>query len=187
MIRETIAAALLAAHAVSAAQVQEPSQGRIEIAGTAPNACVVRAPTAGSATNASYRFDSNGGRVVIAQLVDSANGQSLAAAMSLTIPVICNGAHLLMVRSANRGLALGGVAGQPNSGPFAASVPYRVESEWGGQTNGFLSNAAGALEGLFYSARAGQMSLSISIPAGGQPLIAGTYSDEIVLEFQAAN
>jgi len=187
MTRSPTIAVLLAVPAIAGAQVQEPSLGRVEIAGTAPSACVVGAPIAGPGANASYEAGPNGGSIRISQLVDPATAQGVAAGMNLVIPVICNGAHRLMVRSINRGLALDGNPGQPNGGTFASFVPYRVESDWGGQASGFLSNEPGTLEGFFHAARAGQMSLSISVPPGGQPLIAGTYSDEIVLEFQAAN
>jgi hypothetical protein len=187
MNRSPTIAVLLALPGIAEAQIGEPSLGRVEIAGTAPSACVVGAPIAGPGANATYEAGPSGGSIRISQLVDPATGQSVSAGMNLVIPVTCNGAHRLMVRSINRGLALDGNPGQGNGSAFASFVPYRVESDWGGQASGFLSNEPGAPEGFSHAARAGQMSLSISVPPGGQPLVAGTYSDEIVLEFQAAN
>jgi len=34
---------------------------------------------------------------------------------------------------------------------------------------------------------AGQLSLVISVPDGGDPLVAGTYNDQVVIQLQAAS
>jgi hypothetical protein len=186
MIRSLLVALALLAPATAVAQVAvDPSLGRLEIQGTANPACVIRAPSSAIGTN--MRFEPSGasaGQVGITEFVD-ANAVSRGGSIAVTLPVICNSAHRVVVRSANAGLRRLGPAVQ--AGPFATSFPYRVTTEWGGQSGQLATDQGGTLIIDASEARAGQLSLSINVAAGGRPLVAGTYSDQIVVELQAAN
>jgi hypothetical protein len=186
MIRSLLAAlALLAPASLAAQTVVDPSQGRLEILGTAHPACVIRGPSSAVGTN--MRFEPGGasaGQIGITEFVDG-NAVSRGGSIDVMLPVVCNSAHRVVVRSGNGGLRRVGPAVQ--AGPFAQFFPYSVSTQWGAQSGQLATDSGGPLIINSGEARAGQLSLTINVAAGGRPLVAGTYSDQIVVELQAAN
>ncbi|HEY0325743.1 MAG TPA: hypothetical protein VGC46_07175, partial [Allosphingosinicella sp.] len=82
MIRTIAIAAAIAAPGAAFAQDSLFATGRLEIAGIAPNACVIRTP--GSAIGANAVFEASGpssGRIRIVDLVDPTTAQSRGATM----------------------------------------------------------------------------------------------------------
>lgn len=184
MIKRLIAAVALMAPAALAAQVVEPSQGRLEIVGTSRPACVIGAASSAAENNMTFTPLSNvSGQVGITNFVDT-NAVSRGGSIDVILPVICNSAHRIVVRSGSGGLRRVGAPVRP--GPFAEFLPYQVNTAWGAQQAGFTSDQ-GTLIINAAEARAGRVSLSIVVPRGGRPLVAGLYSDNIVVELQAAN
>lgn len=186
MIRPIILSlALLAPSAVAAQETFDPSLGRVEILGTADPACVIRAPSAAVGTNMRFEpLSASAGQIGITEFVDQ-NAVSRGGSIEINLPVICNSAHRVVVRSGNGGLRRVGATVQ--AGPFAQFVPYSVAAQWGGQQALLATNQGGSVLIDSGQARAGLVGLTISVAAGGQPLVAGTYSDQIVVELQAAN
>lgn len=185
MIRTLVIAAAIAAPGAAFAQDSVFATGRLEIAGIAPNACVIRTAGGGVGANAVFEPTStSSGRIRIVDLVDPATAQSRGATMDLTVPVICNGPHRVTLRSGNGGLRREGAA---TGGPFASTLPYTYDLVWAGNQSSASSDAGAPLVIDATGARAGQLSLSVNVARGGQPLVAGTYADQIVLEFQSAN
>lgn len=185
MIRKIIFAAVMLAPTSLAAQVVDSSLGRVEVLGTAPAGCVIRAPASAIGTN--MRFEpasASAGQIGITEFVDQ-NAVSRGGSIEISLPVICNSAHRVIVRSGNGGLRRLGATAQ--TGPFAQFVPYQVTTQWGGQQAVLATNQGGTSQIDSGQARAGLVGLSINLAAGGQPLVAGTYSDQIVVELQAAN
>ena len=185
MIRTIAIAAAIAAPGAAFAQDSLFATGRLEIAGIAPNACVIRTP--GSAIGANAVFEASGpssGRIRIVDLVDPTTAQSRGATMDLAVPVVCNGPHRVTLRSGNGGLRREGAA---TGGPFGSSLPYTYNLSWAGNQASASSDAGAPLVIDATGPRAGQLSLTVNVARGGQPLVAGTYADQIVLELQAAN
>jgi hypothetical protein len=166
--------------------VVEPSQGRLEILGTSRPACVLGAATSTAGNNMTFQPLSNvSGQVRITDMVDS-NLVSRGGSIEVILPVICNSAHRIRVHSDNGGLRRVGAPGRP--GPFAELVPYRVNTTWGAQQASFTTDGSGGTLIINAAeARAGQVGLSIAVTRGGRPLATGLYSDQIVVELQAAN
>jgi len=183
MIKSLTAAVLLLAPAALAAQVIEPSRGRLEILGTARPACVMGSPARTVGNNMTFEPASPGsGQLSIVEFVDN-NAVSRGGVIDILFPMVCNAPHRVTVRSATGALRRLGAPVQ--TGPFAEFHGYRLRSQWGSQ----LANAesqAGPLIIDSDGARAGQMTLSVDLPAGGRPLVQGLYSDEIIVELQAA-
>jgi hypothetical protein len=130
------AALLLAAVVIAVpaqAQQIDTASNRLELLGDAPAACVFATPTAGNGSNASFTSTgATSARVNITQLVDTTNANSLPSSIELNLPVICNSAHRVIVRSTNGGLTrLGG--NQRGSGPFAEFLAYSFGIGWAGQ------------------------------------------------------
>jgi hypothetical protein len=185
MIKRFIAAALLMAPAALAAQVVEPSQGRLDIIGTSRPACVVGSVPAAAGNNMTFTPVSNvGGQLRITEFVDLTTALSRGGSIDVILPVICNSAHRIVVRSNRGGLRRVGAPARPSQ--FAEFLPYQVNTSWGNQQAG-LATDQGTLIINTAEARAGQVALSIAVPRGGRPLVAGTYEDQIVVELQAAN
>jgi len=186
MIKRLIASIALLAPAAAAAQAVEPSQGRLEILGTSHPACVIRTPPPATGNNMTFDpVGSASGRINITDFVDN-NAQSRGGSIDVVVPVVCNSAHRVVVRSGGGGLRRdGAAAAQP--GQFIEFLPYEVSTSWGSQQAGFTTNQGGPLVINSAEAHAGQLSISINVAQGGRPLIAGMYGDQIVLELQAAN
>ena len=184
MIKRLIAAVLLLVPAAASAQsVIDPRPGRLEILGTARPACVMGSPGTAVGTNMAFEPASAGsGQLRIVDFVDG-NAVSRGGSIEILFPMICNSAHRVVVRSGAGALRRLGAAVQP--GPFAEFHAYRLRSQWGGQ-EADAESSAGPLVIDSGEARAGQMTLSVELPAGGRPLVAGPYADEIIVELQAA-
>jgi hypothetical protein len=190
-IRFCAIAALVAGWSV-AAQGQDFSEADqpLEIAGEAPPACVVRAPTATAGTNVT--FDPTGpagGELRIVQLVDPTTAEPLPTSITLAVPVVCNSAHRIELRSLNGGLLRdrGNARNRQSNTGFGEFVPYRVGLAWAGQQRDVTSEEAQTLVVSTVRGAAGDATLSFTLPGGGGPLVAGRYADAIVVEFQATN
>lgn len=111
------------------------------------------------------------------------DGSVVGANMALNIPVLCNQAHTLSVESRRGGLSLSQVPLE--AGAFRTSVPYRVQVSWAGADDDFSSDGSSAFLSIG-DAGQGLLNVVIDIPAGGVPLVAGSYSDELVLVLSVA-
>jgi len=185
MIKPLIAAIALLAPAAAAAQVIEPSRGRLEILGTSRPACVMGSAASTAGNNMTFRpLTTVSGQVELTEFVDG-NAVSRGGSIEVILPLVCNAAHRVTVRSANGGLRRAGPPAPPS--PFAELLPYSVNTVWGSQQAGFTTNQGGPLVISAAEARAGQLSIAINVAQGGPPLVAGRYGDQIVLEVEAAN
>lgn len=159
---------------------------QLELSGTAPTACNVASPTLAGSSNASLsNVAAQSARIDLSQFVDQTTAAPLASSASLDFNVICNGAHQVRVQSVNGALALEGPGAA--AGGFRNRVPYQVAVNWAGQTASGASDAGTLVDLDVANAAAGDMRLDITIAAGGNPLVAGSYADEIVVEVSAAN
>lgn len=185
MIKRLIAPLVFLVPAAAAAQTVEPSRGRLEILGTSQPACVLGAASTVAGNNMTFQPLSNvSGAVRITEFADN-NAVSRGGSIDVILPLICNAAHRVTVRSGNGGLQRAGAPAP--AGPFREFVPYQVSTTWGSQQIGFTTNEGGPLVITSPEARVGQLAVSIRVPAGGPPLVAGIYGDQIVLEVEAAN
>ena len=182
---------LLASFAVSAApagaQSLAETNQRIVLAGQAPAACVIANPVAQGGANASFTSQSaTSGQITIAQLVDPFAATALPSSIALELPVICNTSHRLTVRSMNGGLARGGQFNNRGTGGFSEFLPYRVTVDWGGQNLSQNSDAGRAQISLDRPAQ-GFARIGFATTAGGGPLVAGQYTDALIIELAPAN
>ena len=184
MIKKIAIAAAMLSPGTAFAQDSLVANGRLEIAGIAPNSCVIRTPGGGTGANATFEPTGPSSAVIrITELADPSTAESRGATMNLSVPVICNGPHRVTLRSGNGSLQRMGAA--VAAGAFRSELPYTYDLSWAG--NQATSDAGAPLVINAASARAGELSLTVNIARGGQPLVAGTYADQIVLELQAAN
>lgn len=176
--------------AVAAAQGVDNRQGQLELLGQAPSACLMRAPVATGGVNATYSNTSiSSGEIQIVQLANPQTAEPQAASIALALPVVCNSAHRLLVRSANGGLLRdgGSPANVQRVGGFGEFLGYEMQTSWAGQDVSARSDVARQISIDSSNAAAGNVALQFSVAAGGGPLVAGRYADNIVVEFQASN
>lgn len=146
--------------------------------GGADPACRLGTPAASEAQNISVEALSPGAaELAISQLVGDA-GTSLGATIILEVAAVCNQAHVVTLTSRNGALTTGAATA---SGPFRASLPYGVTVDWAGQQR-VLNTEAGQISVDLPDAASGSVTVVIEIPPGGAPLVAGAYSDELILE-----
>jgi spore coat protein U-like protein len=184
------AAAFPIALASAGALAQNPrsSEHRIDLYGEAPSACVIRTPGAASGTNASFAaVGASSGEVRITELVDPNNAEPRAASINLALPVICNAPHRVTLRSGNGGLLRAGGQRGSRPGGFGEFLPYQLSAQWAGSQVQASSDRGAPLTIQSQAGRAGDVSISVAIPQGGQPLVAGTYADAVTIEFEVAN
>lgn len=179
--------AILAAPAM--AQGLDTASQRIEMLGDAPVACVMNSPNASASVNASFSSTSaTTGQISITELVDPLTAMPRQSAIQLSLPTICNTSHSVTVRSSNGGLlrAGGQASNRQSAGGFGEFLTYTFGIDWAGQTLVRPSDA-GMVEITSAQPRSGEIVLRVNTPEGGGPLIAGQYSDSIVVEVQASN
>lgn len=180
-------AASLGAGAAQAQQLDRASQ-KLELFGDAPVACVANEARVTSSANATFQSNGpSGGVVVFPALVDQATATARASSIGLALPVVCNASHRVTLRSANGGLRREGAnPGSNAGGGFAEFQTYGVSVQWQG-----LSASVGGINTSADLAQAqpakGDMLIDIAVPQGTQPLVAGTYTDSVVVEIRPAN
>lgn len=176
-------AAVMVANA-AAAQVATSGTNQMAFKGTVQPGCITSIPASTSSQNATVtELVAGSANIVVTRLVGD-DGVPLGAQIVLSLPAACNQAHTLNVSSLNGGLmnANGSTAG---SAAFRALLPYTVQVNWAGQTQ-TLTSGAGAVAQPISDAATGPLSVTIQIPAGGSPMVAGSYSDQLVLELGVA-
>ncbi|HWU74602.1 MAG TPA: hypothetical protein VN137_14035, partial [Sphingomonas sp.] len=110
------------------------------------------------------------------------------AAINLALPVICNSAHKLTVTSANGGLLRDGGNPRNRQSPtgFGEFLGYQINANWAGQTASVQTINNNVLAIASADGGAGDMGLTITVPPGGGPLVAGRYADTVTVQFEAA-
>ena len=187
MIRKAAVAILLLAPSALAAQTPQTGQGRLEIVGEAPGACVMRGPATATATNASYTSTGpSGGQLRITEMVRSPQSLSRGVTADLALTVVCNSPHQLVVRSENGGMLRNGGRAGSAPGPFAEFLPYQFRATWLGRDVSAASNGPGPLVMQSNQGGAGQLSLAVVVPEGIR-LDGGDYRDSVIVEFRAAD
>jgi hypothetical protein len=178
-----VLAALALPAGAAAAQTAETGAIQATFRGNAPAGCLMSSPSAPTSENVSVGALSPGSAdIAISQMVGD-DATALGATIVLVLPAVCNQAHTLNLSSLNGGLLGDGEA--PISGAFRSLVPYSVTVNWAGGEQVLLTSDQ-ELSVPFGDAAAGVVTVTIQIPPGGAPLVAGAYTDEIVLELGAA-
>lgn len=177
----------LAGSLASAASAQTAQEGRSQtvIAGEAPNACVITGSPAASGQNAAFSAGGGSGQVRIVQLVDPLTAQVLPTTISVALPVVCNAGHSVIVRTSRGGLVREGSAA-PLAEGFRNQVPYDLAVDWDGAASTQSSTSSGVTINRPGPA-VGDLQLNITIPEGGAPLVAGAYSDQVIIELRVAS
>jgi hypothetical protein len=162
----------------------EPTAQRETLVGaTVTNVCRFGGVTVSGGRNAAFSATTNGGSITINALADQNTARALPASISVTFEGLCNEPQSIRLISTRGGLKPDQSAAA--SGTFQSRVDYTASLNWGSdQTSLTTDGTASGSTGLtFNGAQSGAVTLSIDIPAGSQPLVAGNYSDVLTVEF----
>ncbi|MEL0251140.1 MAG: hypothetical protein VW935_04205 [Novosphingobium sp.] len=177
----------LASLATTQAHAQDVARANraMELNATAGSACIVGTPRALSATNSTFQADGgSGGQITLTRLVDPDTALPRSARVDLAIPATCNASHRVIASSGAGGLRRAG-GGGVQTGGFADFLAYSVQVAWAGAQREQRSDS-GSLIIPVSDAASGDVSLRVTTPDGGTPLIAGQYDDTIVIQLQPA-
>lgn len=185
MMARTLLPIILGAAALAGpALAQQDTTATIQTVfrGDVAAACRMSTPLAPTADNAQVGALAPGSAdIAISQLVGD-DGAPIGATIVLVLPATCNQAHTLNLSSLNGGLKS---SGPVVTGAFRSQAPYTVTVAWAGESQTFQTQNESLAFNLA-NAATGPVTVTIQIPAGGAPLAAGTYSDELVLELGVA-
>ena len=172
----------------AAAQDINRATQRLEMLGNAPVGCVANSARASKLVGATYQDNGpTGGVVVFPNLVDESTAATRASSIELAVPVVCNTSHLITVRSYNGALVrLGANAARSGSGGFSEMQTYDVGLQWQQQTVQLGTQTASAAISYNQPAK-GDLIVDIAVPRGTNPLVAGTYTDAVVVEIRPSN
>ncbi len=184
-----VCATAAAAASMPANAQQLDGDQTLEFAGRAAPACIIQSGATGTGSNARFvSTNPSRGEVRITQLVNPQTSTPLDMSMQIALPVICNSAHIVTVRSTNGGLARNGNRRNPvRNGGFIEFLPYRMSTAWLGISASAMSNEQSGLRVTTGNGGAGALSINLSIAAQNTPMIAGRYEDSVVIEVSAAN
>lgn len=184
-----LSAALALAFSATGAMAQDTTHAtqRLEFHGDAPAGCVANSARASKQNGTIYQDNGpTGGVVTFPNLVDQSTAAARASSIQLAVPVVCNTSHVITVRSYNGALVRQGAGGANSAGGFSESQTYGVALQWQNLTTtlgGGTTNAA-----IAYGQPAkGDLTIDIAVPRGTQPLVAGTYTDAVVVEIRPTN
>jgi hypothetical protein len=185
--RFAIWAALLGPSLAMAQDVSvETSQGRTQFIGTAPLACLLSTPVGNQISGATLTTTGASAQLTFSSdtLIDPQTAVARPFTMSLAVPVLCNAAHSVIIRSLRGGMAPQSGTTQVNG--FSSRIDLDVSASWAGtnvqgSTNGNpLSLSINVLD-----AASGNVEVTLRGVGGTNPLVAGRYSDGIVIDLAA--
>ncbi|WP_324075408.1 MAG: hypothetical protein RSE14_01175 [Erythrobacter sp.] len=194
----TLAAAsgcMIAAMLPAALHAQDRANGtfepaarqRIEVVATAAPACNIAPGSVAGSDNASFQSSgTSGGTVAITRFADPQTARANPASVQVEIPVVCNSAHAVSLRSANGGMLRSGGAPGTVAG-FIQFLPYTVALDWVGQTLTGTSDLSEPLLLGVPNAGQGLLRVDIAIAGSDAPMVAGAYADTLQIEITAAN
>jgi hypothetical protein len=148
---------------------------------------VIRGPASVTGVNATVQSTGTSSQVRIAQMVNPNTAEPERMSVDLSLPIICNGPHRVILRSDNGGLLRAGASAARAQGGFSEFLAYQIDASWAGQRVQAASDHAGGVIIDSAGGGAGRMSVSLKVAPGGNPLVAGAYADAIVIEFLAAD
>ncbi len=184
-----LSAALALTFSASVAMAQDVTHAtqRLELHGDAPAGCVANSARASKQVGTVYQDNGpTGGVVTFPNLVDETTAAARASSIELALPVVCNTSHLITVRSYNGALVRQGAGGANSAGGFSESQTYDVGLQWQQLTAQLSAGATNASIAYGQPAK-GDLIVDIAVPRGTQPLVAGTYTDAVVVEIRPTN
>ncbi|MGC1585908.1 MAG: hypothetical protein WA791_09415 [Rhodomicrobium sp.] len=127
--------------------------------------------------------------VSVGTLIDPVTAKQQAASISLTLKGLCNRAHSIRIATGNGGLKpQNAIAAMPNG--FSNRVDYTAQIFWASSSNALRTAGASGQStpvAVINGAFSGDLGVLITIDPGSAdylPMIAGTYTDKLIVTVQ---
>ena len=178
----TVLATILVAGAAEAQEIGAilEDNGAVAFEGSVPNVCRLGTPGLDQASSALTveQQTATGISVRLNAFADPETALALENSVIFTLPLTCNAAHSLVVRSLGKGFSTRETA----SPGFLNSVGYSLTTQWAQQSSSENVVGGSGTTIAVSNAAAGSAVVTVRIPAGTTPLVAGAYSDDIIVE-----
>ena len=137
-------------------------------------------------SNISVTILPTGANIAFNNFVDPQTSLPQALDLQISINARCNFAHQLNIVSQSGGFGLQNGSG--TSSDFATRRDYQTSVNWSGLTGSFNTNGL-ANQGMtlpLQGAISDTLLLQLTSPAGGRPLVSGSYGDVILVNLSGA-
>jgi hypothetical protein len=117
-------------------------------------------------------------------LVDPATAKTKAAVGTVQFQVICTGAHTLTVSTGSGGLI--NTTTSATGAGFSNRADYTLQAAWDGASRSLTtSGSAASLDLSGSDSVTGALTVTVTVPSGQGPLVAGAYQDTISIDLSA--
>lgn len=158
----------------------------IQVSGIAAPACLVRPASGQRGVNATFEGTGSSGTVTITNLADPVTARALPSRITLTLPITCNSAHVVRLRSTGGALRREGAAVVPGS-MFSDQLPYEYGLRWAGGGTASPRQSSQSVTVAANGPAAGVAEVTLDLRGGGRLLVAGRYGDTIIVELGTAD
>lgn len=170
---------------VFASTSEADHEARIEFKAEAAEACAYSLSETTEQSRAIVKETGGGLIVELGEVADPSTVRARAVQFSLTLQATCSFEHSLSVRSQNGGLTH---ETETAANGFTDRIDFYLGVGWAARENSFVTNGAldHALRIDVAGANSGDLELSFSTILGEAPLLAGNFSDIIIIEMGGA-
>jgi len=152
--------------------------------GEAPAACVVGTATAAGQNIETSPTESGLSINLLTNAFVDGEGFPTNGTVSIAVPILCNSSHTLVVTSERQGLRSDAVTAPTNG--FLNVAPYVLSLGWAGLIRRFDTSLDRSVTLTVPDAASGEATLTVAFSGASQRLIAGKYSDQLIVEVSAA-
>ncbi|HEY1750669.1 MAG TPA: hypothetical protein VGG29_05365 [Caulobacteraceae bacterium] len=179
-----VALAIAAGPAVRAADTAGSQP--LVIAGQVASTCQMSPATQGPG-NLNVAFSAAGGgasQLAVNLMVDPSTARTQSVVGVVQFQVLCTGAHTLKVTSASGGLV--NTTTTTTAGGFSTRADYSLQAAWAGASRSLTtSGSAASLDLSGADSASGALTVTVTVPSGEGPLVAGAYQDVISIDLSA--
>jgi hypothetical protein len=164
----------------------DTGSAQTQFGGTAGFACLVSTPQSGQITGASVSTVGGVAQVVFdpQTVIDPDTLIARAFSISLSVPVTCNGGHVVTVRSLRGGMQLQTPIAQAIG--LSSRIDMDISALWLGDSGQITTSGRPISANISKnSAGSGLVEVTVNGRVGSDPLVAGRYSDEIIIDLVA--
>jgi hypothetical protein len=176
------------------AHAQATASDTVNLSGTQAQTCTLGAFSAGGATGALTAGDFSAGTLTLSGTMSSSTAIRAAGSITLNATAMCNYGHNVSVRQTGGGL-INASDVAPTQGTFVRKQGYDAVVTWASETISASSSdvttapaapaAVTSVDQSISGAASGTLSLTLSVAESASPVVAGAYTDSVVVQIGA--
>jgi len=180
--------------ATTPALAQVTDSDTVNLSGTQAQTCTLGAFSAGAVSGALNAGNFAGTTLTLTGTMSSSTAMRAAGSITLNATAMCNYGHNVSVRQTGGGL-INASDVTPTQGTFIRKQGYDAVVSWAAQTvtasSADVTGAPPAVASItstdqsISGAASGALSLTLSVAASTSPVVAGAYTDSVVVQIGA--